>query len=188
MALLKCPECGKDVSSEATSCPHCGFPLKKVETKIEVKAESKRTNIVVNRYDGFPFDADYVKKYKKSINIERLVLALFDLAIIGLFIFLFSQTAAYPQYLILEIVLFAIVLVISVAPLFTTKCRYRMAEGQAILLYYGVFKHVLIIDGVEVDRVGLYFFSHYLRGSLKSGHTLKVRMNDVKGITFLIDE
>lgn len=28
MALLKCPECGKDVSSAATTCPHCGYPLK----------------------------------------------------------------------------------------------------------------------------------------------------------------
>jgi uncharacterized membrane protein YvbJ len=25
MALIKCPECGKDLSSMALSCPHCGF-------------------------------------------------------------------------------------------------------------------------------------------------------------------
>jgi DNA-directed RNA polymerase subunit RPC12/RpoP len=29
MALTKCPECGKDVSSQASGCPHCGFPLVK---------------------------------------------------------------------------------------------------------------------------------------------------------------
>ena len=28
MALLKCPECEKDVSSEADYCIHCGYPLK----------------------------------------------------------------------------------------------------------------------------------------------------------------
>ena len=28
MALLKCPECGNNVSSEATACPHCGFAIK----------------------------------------------------------------------------------------------------------------------------------------------------------------
>ena len=27
MALTKCPECGKEVSSKAVACPHCGFPL-----------------------------------------------------------------------------------------------------------------------------------------------------------------
>lgn len=27
MALIQCPECGKDISDAATSCPHCGYPI-----------------------------------------------------------------------------------------------------------------------------------------------------------------
>ncbi len=27
MALMKCPECGNDVSDKAKSCPHCGYPI-----------------------------------------------------------------------------------------------------------------------------------------------------------------
>ena len=27
MALMKCPECGLQVSDKALSCPHCGYPL-----------------------------------------------------------------------------------------------------------------------------------------------------------------
>lgn len=27
MALISCPECGKDVSDKVKSCPHCGYPL-----------------------------------------------------------------------------------------------------------------------------------------------------------------
>lgn len=27
MALIKCPECNKDVSDKAVSCPHCGYPI-----------------------------------------------------------------------------------------------------------------------------------------------------------------
>lgn len=27
MALMECPECGKQVSTRAAACPHCGFPL-----------------------------------------------------------------------------------------------------------------------------------------------------------------
>ena len=27
MALIKCPECGKDVSDKAAACIHCGYPL-----------------------------------------------------------------------------------------------------------------------------------------------------------------
>lgn len=28
MAIIKCPECGKDISEKATHCIHCGYPIK----------------------------------------------------------------------------------------------------------------------------------------------------------------
>jgi hypothetical protein len=28
MALLPCPECAQNVSTEALACPHCGYPIK----------------------------------------------------------------------------------------------------------------------------------------------------------------
>lgn len=31
MALIKCPECGKEISSKADACPNCGFPLDAME-------------------------------------------------------------------------------------------------------------------------------------------------------------
>ena len=31
MALIKCPECGKEVSDEANCCPNCGYVLKKAK-------------------------------------------------------------------------------------------------------------------------------------------------------------
>ena len=27
MALIKCPECGKEISDKATACPNCGYPI-----------------------------------------------------------------------------------------------------------------------------------------------------------------
>lgn len=27
MALMRCPECGREVSSQAPACPSCGYPL-----------------------------------------------------------------------------------------------------------------------------------------------------------------
>jgi len=51
MALIKCPECGREISDHATACPGCGFPIKKssdipftIENKMEEpskEAESK---------------------------------------------------------------------------------------------------------------------------------------------------
>lgn len=36
MALIKCPECGQNVSDKATNCIHCGAPLK-VEKGVKIK-------------------------------------------------------------------------------------------------------------------------------------------------------
>ena len=27
MALISCPECGKEISDKAFACPHCGNPM-----------------------------------------------------------------------------------------------------------------------------------------------------------------
>ena len=46
MALMKCPECGRDVSSSAASCPTCGYAIqeyiKKQEYDLEVKHLTKK--------------------------------------------------------------------------------------------------------------------------------------------------
>lgn len=34
MSLIKCPECGKEVSDTIKICPHCGYRIKKYNTKI----------------------------------------------------------------------------------------------------------------------------------------------------------
>lgn len=37
MALIKCPECGKEISSKAAWCPHCGCPSSEFSTDQGVK-------------------------------------------------------------------------------------------------------------------------------------------------------
>lgn len=32
MALIKCPECGREVSDRAGNCPQCGFPISSLKT------------------------------------------------------------------------------------------------------------------------------------------------------------
>ena len=36
MALIKCPECGKDVSDKAKSCPNCGCPIESSSGKVKI--------------------------------------------------------------------------------------------------------------------------------------------------------
>lgn len=37
MALINCPECGKEISSKAKSCPNCGCPIEFTNPTGEVK-------------------------------------------------------------------------------------------------------------------------------------------------------
>lgn len=41
MALIKCPECGKEISDKASSCPSCGYPI----NNTEIETEQDRINI-----------------------------------------------------------------------------------------------------------------------------------------------
>ena len=54
MALIRCPECGREISSRAKACPHCGFPMDDVikpneeEVIIETILERKKSSIVAS--------------------------------------------------------------------------------------------------------------------------------------------
>lgn len=44
MAIIKCPECNKDVSDKAANCPSCGSPI---DTSIKCpKCGSNRTEVI----------------------------------------------------------------------------------------------------------------------------------------------
>ena len=79
MALINCPECGKEVSDKANICIHCGFPLqeyllemKKIEVEKEKEAEKREAeeNKYVCPYCGFknPVGEDYCLKCDMRIT------------------------------------------------------------------------------------------------------------------------
>lgn len=47
MALITCPECGKQISDKASACIHCGYPLKK-QTSSTVSNGEKLQKITLN--------------------------------------------------------------------------------------------------------------------------------------------
>ena len=40
MALIKCPECGKEISDKANACIHCGYPLNEQKEEFYKKITS----------------------------------------------------------------------------------------------------------------------------------------------------
>ena len=80
MALIKCPECGKDVSDKALACPNCGFPVveyfhddKSAEESEEKHVRSKSIIQLINTSKTTP-------NGKKS-KVPRVVFILLLIAI-----------------------------------------------------------------------------------------------------------
>jgi len=46
MALIKCPECGTEVSDKAEKCPKCAYPIKPESNISQIKSDSKPEVIV----------------------------------------------------------------------------------------------------------------------------------------------
>lgn len=48
MALIKCSECGKEVSDKASACPNCGAPII-IETSNKKCPKCESSNVFINR-------------------------------------------------------------------------------------------------------------------------------------------
>lgn len=68
MALIKCPECGKEISDKATNCIHCGYPLE-LQSSQPVNDD---INVMVNEADQFRKD----RRYSEAIALYEKAAAL----------------------------------------------------------------------------------------------------------------
>ncbi len=83
MALITCPECGKQVSSLAASCPICGYPIAKKAKYVLVKLEAADSSQDVTILDGekvlwegksgqiarIPLDGPTLLRFKYQIGV-----------------------------------------------------------------------------------------------------------------------
>ncbi|MDR0916822.1 MAG: TM2 domain-containing protein [Oscillospiraceae bacterium] len=56
MAMIQCPECGKEVSDQAASCPNCGTQIKvQQQPQINVNITNANTNTNTNTLGGLVY-------------------------------------------------------------------------------------------------------------------------------------
>lgn len=60
MALIKCPECGKEISDKSDKCIHCGFPLRSTPI-IQENINGKYYDVTFLRDTNIPL----IRKVKK---------------------------------------------------------------------------------------------------------------------------
>lgn len=71
MALIKCTECGKEISDSAVSCPHCGYKTSRGQTVTQAKGFMSQYVVavvflllgVVLLWSGSSFINDYTSSY-----------------------------------------------------------------------------------------------------------------------------
>lgn len=85
MALINCPECGKEISEKASTCPHCGYPINE-DAEIENNNNSVLMNDeenIENHYDESIIAASSrdEKSNKKTIGILISVFAIIVIAL-----------------------------------------------------------------------------------------------------------
>lgn len=92
MALINCPECGKEVSDRASVCIHCGYPLSELNgssSNNEIKQDndenekydlvmvdcgSNRTgmaDVFISLYSNMCFDAAYAKAGIRNLTLMK---------------------------------------------------------------------------------------------------------------------
>lgn len=52
MAIIKCPECGREVSSKAATCPNCGCPVAELSPDGVVRIRLPRTEQIADGWVG----------------------------------------------------------------------------------------------------------------------------------------
>lgn len=64
MALIKCPECGKEISDKSEKCIHCGYPL--------VKEKNTICNINGKKYD-LSYILDFYREHPDGMIKVKLI-------------------------------------------------------------------------------------------------------------------
>ncbi len=102
MAMIKCPECGKEVSDKANSCPNCGMPIAMTSTNTNSNSKMIIWKIVsifffaiclirfcLKSYSGFALALDY--KVEKGYLFLFLCMCSFTLMSLIVCFLLFSK-------------------------------------------------------------------------------------------------
>ena len=181
MALIKCPECGKEVSTAAETCPHCGYPIKNNEPVKEKQVENYPK----------PKNSSWINKWKKKETKGRWTWALLffaSLLLVGLFVILLivdREVTSYGTYAKvgwITMVGIASIVALSflafwIGALLTSKVTTRQYDGYTVLVYVG-FKNLLIVEN-EIQDSGTS--NRFLYGQLPNKKQVWVNISILDG-------
>lgn len=73
MALIICPECGKEISDKASACPNCGCPVDEYNKEQEITIEEKFDKQFIDIYNEYAkCSVLWVDKKRREALNERM--------------------------------------------------------------------------------------------------------------------
>ena len=81
MALIKCPNCGKQISDKAVICPHCGIDVKKLQTEIREKQRQLK-----------------IKRWKRIITSMAFIIVITAVAIVAYLYYIDALNTIPSEY------------------------------------------------------------------------------------------
>ncbi len=96
MALIKCPECNREVSDRAASCPHCGCPLN--STASQAPQSDFVSSLHAKEIPHTNNSSSRKRPSKRKVNIFRIAIAAASVAVLAFAIVLFTAIIPNNQY------------------------------------------------------------------------------------------
>lgn len=164
MALIKCPECGKEVSTSADVCPHCGFPIKKSLSENNKNCPEPLNSSWMDYWKGSP------SRGKWGLTITYFV----NLLIILFFVLLgYGTNDEFPSWAIAGIVIFGFVSIFTfsfwIAGFICLKYKTACTDGYNVIVVAGIWNNILIIENKVFERA----HNRHLDGVLPNGVHVK---------------
>lgn len=194
MALIKCPECNKDVSTEASSCPNCGYPIAKKIVKNNRSVAPK------------PINSEWLSRWNnKPVLTKFMVFGSFLISLVFLIIFsnLYNSDLVKEydyfgdvQYYNKDIYLFPIsifgflalfLFIASIISLFMVKIFKKNIDGYNMVVYIGFWKNYLMIeDEFHDSNWGSIFHNTLLSDALPNGKQVIATLSS-GSVTFKVE-
>lgn len=202
MALIKCPECGKEISDKANSCIHCGYPIihtpkadnsEKSEyiTSNDFSEEFNKQTIdqkEFNPAESFrekSADADSIRTKKSHIK-TGIVVAIIAI-VICVAVIIFSNNHSFPYGITQNMTIDQVT-----TQLQTNGFRYSFRDGPRYYFeggnVFGITPSDTLATGSEGSYICIYhFFRESQRDTIRNSLIKKYGQPNASGHAFADD-
>lgn len=164
MSLIKCPECGKEISSMAESCPHCGYPIRKSQNSENNSAANPFSNN--KSYQDNPFDKpkqtqrrssgtcsipssslpQWTKKWTSKRKIIRTIWFFADLITVFFFFFTYLSTRIFAFFIIT--IVFVILFAIPAGLARSIRTEVQKSDDHVIVVHSSFYKYLVVDEEI----------------------------------------